>query len=52
MVEVPVYDRARLMPGTRLAGPLIVEQQDSTLVVGTQQIAVDDFGSIIIGMKQ
>jgi N-methylhydantoinase A len=52
MIEVPVYDRARLMPGTRLAGPLIVEQQDTTLVVGAQHIAVDDFGSIIIGMKQ
>lgn len=49
-VEVPVYDRARLVPGTTLTGPLIIEQQDTTLVVGTQTLTVDRFGGISIGM--
>ncbi len=50
-VEAPVYDRARLVPGTVLTGPLIIEQQDTTLVVGTQTLAVDRFGGISIGMR-
>lgn len=49
-VEVPVYDRARLAPGTVLSGPLIVEQQDTTLVVGRQAVTVDALGGITVGM--
>ena len=30
---VPVYDRYSLKPGTRLQGPLILEERESTLVV-------------------
>jgi len=30
---VPVYDRYSLKPGTRIAGPLILEERESTLVV-------------------
>lgn len=30
---VPVYERYSLVPGTRLAGPLILEERESTLVV-------------------
>ena len=33
-VEVPVYDRYRLRPGARFAGPAIVEERESTTVVG------------------
>lgn len=51
-VEVPVYDRARLAPGTTLTGPLIVEQQDTTLILGPQTLTVDAFGGITIGMKR
>ena len=32
--QVPVYDRYRMGPGTRLTGPAIVEERESTLVVG------------------
>jgi len=32
--EVPVYDRYRLAPGTLLSGPAIIEERESTLVVG------------------
>jgi N-methylhydantoinase A len=30
---VPVYDRYSLKPGTRVAGPVILEERESTLVV-------------------
>jgi N-methylhydantoinase A len=33
LVAVPVYDRERLEPGNRIAGPAIVEQMDSTTIV-------------------
>ena len=32
-VPVPVYERYALKPGTRLAGPLVLEERESTLVV-------------------
>lgn len=52
MQEVPVYERARLVPGTALTGPLIIEQQDTTLIVGHQTLTVDAFGSLIIRMQK
>ncbi len=33
-VETPVYDRYALGPGVRLAGPAIVEERESTTVIG------------------
>jgi N-methylhydantoinase A len=39
--ETPVHDRYALRPGTRLVGPAIVEERESTLVAGpAQQIEV------------
>ena len=32
-LPVPVYERYSLKPGTRLAGPVILEERESTLVV-------------------
>jgi len=47
--DVPVYDRLDLAPGFRRDGPLIVEQLDSTTIVGGgQSMHVDDFGNLII----
>jgi N-methylhydantoinase A len=37
-VETPVYDRYALRPGARLAGPAIVEERESTLVVAPGQL--------------
>ncbi|HEX6349179.1 MAG TPA: hydantoinase/oxoprolinase family protein [Candidatus Dormibacteraeota bacterium] len=34
LTEVPVYDRYRLAPGARFEGPAIIEERESTLVVG------------------
>jgi N-methylhydantoinase A len=45
--DVPVYDRARLAPGHAFTGPAIVEQFDSTTLVGPGQRAwVDGFGNL------
>jgi N-methylhydantoinase A len=39
---VPVYDRYLLAPGARLDGPAIIEERESTIVVGPgAQISVD-----------
>lgn len=47
--ETPVYDRARLGPGTRFDGPALVEDPGSTLVVGPgTRCRVTDSGSILV----
>jgi len=33
-VETPVYDRYRLGPGASFEGPAIVEERESTAVIG------------------
>jgi N-methylhydantoinase A/oxoprolinase/acetone carboxylase beta subunit len=41
-VPTPVYDRYRLRPGMRLSGPAIIEERESTTVVGPgARVAVD-----------
>lgn len=50
-VEVPVYDRYRLARGVQFAGPAIVEERESTLVVGVSpSIRVDDLLNLIVTM--
>jgi N-methylhydantoinase A/oxoprolinase/acetone carboxylase beta subunit len=47
-VETPVYDRYRLDPGARLAGPAIVEERESTTVIGPGAlIAVDAHRTLV-----
>jgi N-methylhydantoinase A len=47
--DVPVYDRAQLRAGHRLAGPAVVDQFDSTTVLlAGQQAEVDELGSLVI----
>ncbi|MCB9139096.1 MAG: hydantoinase/oxoprolinase family protein [Caldilineaceae bacterium] len=41
-VETPVYDRHRLIVGMRIAGPAVVEEQNSTAVIGPSATAVVD----------
>jgi N-methylhydantoinase A len=46
---VPVYDRYRLGAGVRLAGPAIIEERESTVVInGTADIEVDRFANLIV----
>jgi N-methylhydantoinase A len=48
-VACPVYDRARLAPGHRLAGPAIIEQMDATtLLLPGETAAVDPYLNLIV----
>ena len=51
MVDTPVYDGATLGAGAAIAGPAIIEQPGTTIVLPTGQAArIDDFGNFhIIG---
>jgi len=48
-VDTPVYDRYALAPGAQLTGPAIVEERESTLIVGARGRArVDERLNIIV----
>jgi N-methylhydantoinase A len=50
-VETPVFDRYRLVPGVTVEGPAIIEERESTVIVGPQARArVDDALSITVEM--
>ncbi|GMG83053.1 hydantoinase/oxoprolinase family protein [Paralimibaculum aggregatum] len=47
--EVPLYQRADLRPGHRLAGPAIVGQEDTTTVLPPDfALEVDAFGNLVL----
>ncbi|UUZ96649.1 hypothetical protein LJK87_21605 [Paenibacillus sp. P25] len=47
--STPVYERSRLAPGDRLAGPVIIEQMDSTiLLLPGQTLRVDAYRNLLI----
>ena len=47
--EVPVYAREVLVPFTRFAGPAIIEQSDSTLLVPPRRsVRADAHGNLLI----
>ena len=47
--ETPFYDRATLRAGDRIAGPAIVEQYDTTVVIPPRcEAAIDARGNIVI----
>lgn len=51
--EVPVYDRYRLAPGVKFAGPAVVEERESTVVVnGPGAIAVDQWSNLVVDVAQ
>ncbi len=51
LVAVPVFDRYRLGPGSRMAGPAILEERESTLVVGRNaRLSVDDYLNVLVEM--
>jgi N-methylhydantoinase A len=48
-VETPVYARTALPEGMRIEGPALIEETESTAVVGPSAHAmVDEFGNIIM----
>jgi N-methylhydantoinase A len=47
--ETPIYDRDRLRPGNRIAGPAVVAQFDSTtLVLAGQSASVDRYFNLLL----
>ncbi|MEM7644331.1 MAG: hydantoinase/oxoprolinase family protein [Pseudomonadota bacterium] len=51
MQPVPVYDRYKLAPGTSLAGPAIIEERESTVVInGPARIDVDGYSNLIVDL--
>jgi N-methylhydantoinase A len=52
MAEVPVYDRYRLGAGAAFAGPAIVEERESTLIVGPgASCHVDPQRNMVVGLS-
>jgi N-methylhydantoinase A len=52
-VEVPVFDRYLLGPGSRFGGPAIVEERESTLVIGRNAtVTVDDLLNVVVDIPQ
>ncbi|MHB8644277.1 MAG: hydantoinase/oxoprolinase family protein [Thermomicrobiales bacterium] len=50
-VSVPVYDRYALAPGTRFAGPAVVEERESTTIIGGGTVTVDTYRNLIVALK-
>ena len=47
-----VYDRYKLFPGATFVGPAIIEEKESTLIVGEDaSVSTDDFGFLWIDLK-
>jgi N-methylhydantoinase A len=50
-IPFTVYDRYLLFPGAEFYGPAIVEERESTVIVGEDaQVRVDEFGFLWIAM--
>ena len=51
--ECDVYDRYRLAPGWRARGPLLIEERESTIVVGpSAEAQADAFGNVIVTLDE
>jgi N-methylhydantoinase A len=52
-VTAPVYARAALIPGTRIEGPALIEETESTAVIGPAAVGiVDAFGNLIMRLQE
>jgi N-methylhydantoinase A len=51
LLPCPVYDRYRLWPGFSCDGPAVIEERESTIVVGPGGSAtVDDLGNVVVSV--
>ncbi len=51
-IPFTVYDRLTLFPGAKMPGPAIIEEKESTIVLGEDaQARVDEFGFVWIDIK-
>ncbi len=52
-IPFTVYDRYQLFPGATFSGPAIVEERESTVIVGeAAQVTVDEYGFLWIEMPR
>ena len=48
-----VFDRYKLFPGAEFQGPAIIEERESTVIIGEDAFAsVDDYGFLWIDLKR
>ncbi|SFO40546.1 N-methylhydantoinase A [Roseovarius lutimaris] len=53
MTQVPVYDRYKLPAGSRITGPTIIEEHESTVVInGMATVNVDEFSNLIVDLER
>lgn len=53
MIDCDVYARSDLCPGTRFEGPAIIEEDESTAVIGRHGVAeVDGAGNLVVTLQQ
>ena len=51
-VPFTVYDRLKLFPGAKMPGPAILEEKESTIVIGEDAAGrVDEFGFVWIDLN-
>jgi N-methylhydantoinase A len=51
-VDCPVYDRYRLRPGQQIEGPALIEERESTCVLGHgDRVAVDARGNLVATVR-
>jgi N-methylhydantoinase A len=52
-IPYTVYDRYKLFPAVKFPGPAIIEEKESTVIVGEDaSVSVDDFGFLWIDIKK
>jgi N-methylhydantoinase A len=52
-IPFTIYDRYNLFPSARFPGPAIIEEKESTLIVGEgSHVSVDDYGFLWVDMKE
>ena len=50
--QVPVYNRYALSPHSTFNGPAVIEERESTVVIGTQSCAeIDAFGNLSVSLR-
>jgi N-methylhydantoinase A len=51
-IPFTVYNRYKLFPGAAFSGPAIVEERESTVIVGEDaKVLVDEFGFLRIDLQ-
>ena len=47
---VPIYDRYALNPGATFSGPAIIEERESTTIIGGGHATIDEYRNLIVAM--